>query len=152
MASLQITTTLEPSGPATAIILTDEQVDELGGGKRAAVRVRIGDRSARLRLAVMGGENCIGISKASRAALGVEIGDTVTAHVELDEAPREVELPPELVEALAVDPETKAKFEALAFSHRKEFARWVGEAKREETKARRVAETIRMVHSGQTRS
>lgn len=152
MGKLEITTTLEPSGPATALILTDEQVEELGGGKRAAVRVTVEGRSARLRLAVMGGENCIGLSKASRAELGVEIGDTVTALIELDEAPREVEVPAALAEALRADPEARKSFEALAFSHRKEFARWVAEAKREETRERRIAETLRMVRAGQTRS
>lgn len=151
MASVQLTTTLEPFGPATAIFLTDEQVDELGGGKRAPVMVTIGEQSARLRLAVMDGRNCIGISKANRAALGVEIGDTVSAVVSLDEAPREVELPPELAEALAADPEVKERFDAMASSHRKEFARWVGEAKREETRARRVAETLQMVREGKAR-
>lgn len=149
---MEISTALEPFGPATALFLSDEQVEELGGGKRAPVRVTIEGRSARLRLAVMDGRNCIGISKANRAALGVDLGDTVTAVIELDEAPREVELPPELVEALGTDSEAKARFEALAFTHRKEFARWVSEAKRAETKERRVAETLRMVRSGQTRS
>lgn len=152
MGTVRLRTTLGPYGPATAIMLTDEQVEQLGGGKRAAVRVVIGARSARLRLAVMGGENCIGISKANRDALGVQIGDTVDAVVELDDAPREVELPQELVEALAGDAEVTERFEALAYSHRKEFARWVGEAKREETRQRRVAETLRMVRAGQTRT
>lgn len=152
MAAVEISTALEPFGPATALFLSDEQVEELGGGKRAPVRVTIEGRSARLRLAVMDGRNCIGISKANRAALGVDLGDTVTAVIELDEAPREVELPPELVEALGTDSAAKARFEALAFTHRKEFARWVSEAKRAETKERRVAETLRMVRSGQTRS
>lgn len=152
MAAVEISTALEPFGPATALFLSDEQVEELGGGKRAPVRVTIEGRSARLRLAVMDGRNCIGISKANRAALGVDLSDTVTAVIELDEAPREVELPPELVEALGTDSAAKARFEALAFTHRKEFARWVSEAKRAETKERRVAETLRMVRSGQTRS
>ena len=40
---LQISTVLEPVGPATALELTDAQVAELGGGKRAPVRVTIGD-------------------------------------------------------------------------------------------------------------
>jgi len=53
--ALHVRTTLEPVGPATAIELTDAQVEQLGGGKRAAVRVAIGDKSARLRLAGMGG-------------------------------------------------------------------------------------------------
>ena len=66
--TLQIHAALVPFGPATAIELTDQQVDELGGGKRAPVVVSIGDRSARLRLAVMNGKNLIGLSKA----LGME--------------------------------------------------------------------------------
>lgn len=67
--------------PTTAIELGDDQVATLGGGKRAAVLVTIGERSARLRLAVMGGQNLIGISKANRAALGVEIGDEIEASI-----------------------------------------------------------------------
>lgn len=80
--TLHVRTTLPANGPATAIELTEAQVDELGGGKRAAVVVRIGDREARLRLGVMGGKNLIGLSKAARAELGVEIGDTVQASID----------------------------------------------------------------------
>lgn len=47
---LQISTVREPAGPATALELTEAQVVELDGGKRAPVRVTIGDRTARLRL------------------------------------------------------------------------------------------------------
>jgi len=74
------------------------------------------------------------------------------AVIELDEAPREVELPSELVEALAADPPARRRFEALAFTHRREYAQWVAEAKRLETRQRRAAETLRRVRSGQTRS
>ena len=64
--SLQIRTTLAPHGPATAIELRDDQVATLGGGKRAAVLVTIDGRSARLRLAVMGGQNLICLLYTSR--------------------------------------------------------------------------------------
>ncbi|MBN9613278.1 MAG: DUF1905 domain-containing protein, partial [Actinobacteria bacterium] len=77
--TLRISTGLEPHGPATAIELDDSQVEQLGGGKRAAVTVTIGDRSARLRLGVMVGRYLIGIAKANGAELGVEIGDRVEA-------------------------------------------------------------------------
>jgi hypothetical protein len=92
---------LTPRGPATALVLTNAQVEELGGGKRAAVVVTIGRNTARLRLAVMGNQNLIGISKANREALGVEIGQTVTATVELDGGARTVELPDDAAKALA---------------------------------------------------
>lgn len=152
MPSVRKTVTLEPFGPATAILLTDAEVEQLGGGKRAAVRVTIDGHVARLRLARMGGDNCIGISKANRAALGVDLGDTVEALVELDEAPREVEVPPALAEAFASDPAAEQAYASLAFTRRKEFAQWVAEAKRDETRARRVAQTLEMLRKGRTRS
>lgn len=139
--SFTIHTTLEPQGPATAIELTDAQVEALGGGKRAAVRVVIDGRSARLRLAVMGGQNLIGLSKAARAELGVEIGDEVEAVIELDDAPREVEVPDDLAAALAAA-ELRPAFDALAPSHRKEHVRAILDAKKPETRERRVAAVI----------
>ncbi|MDO5699073.1 MAG: YdeI/OmpD-associated family protein [Dermatophilus congolensis] len=149
--SLTFDTRLEPFGPACAVMLSDEQVAELGGGKRAAVIVTIDGKSAPLRLAVMGGKNCIGLSKASRALLGVEMDQQVTVTVTLDEATREVELPPELTTAFAKDTALASAFEALAYTHRKTFATWVGEAKRPETRARRAAEAVEMIREGRTR-
>lgn len=140
--TLTISTVLNPVGPATALELSDAQVAELGGGKRAAVRVTIGDRTARLRLAGMGGQNLIGLSKAARAELGVEIGDAVTATVELDDAERVIELPDDLRAALEADPRLLAAFEALTPSRRKEQVRGVVEAKRPETRAKRVAAVV----------
>lgn len=148
--TLTIQTVLQPQGPATAIELTDAQVDELGGGRRAPVLVTIGGRTARLRLAVMGGRNLIGLSKATRAELGVEIGDEVTATIEPDDAERTVEVPPDLAAALDADPRLRAAFDALAPSHRKEHARAVAEAKRPETRARRIAAAVEMVRTGPT--
>ena len=149
--TLHLSTTLEPMGPACAIVLTDDQVASLGGGKRAAVTVTIGERTARLRIAVMGGCNMIGLSKASRAELGVEIGDQVEATVTLDEAPREVVVPDELAAALAGDDAARAAYEAMSYTHRREYAAWVAEAKKEETRLRRAGKAIEMITAGQTR-
>jgi Bacteriocin-protection, YdeI or OmpD-Associated/Domain of unknown function (DUF1905) len=135
---------LEPHGPATAIILTDAQVDELGGGKRAAVTVTIAGKSARLRLAVMGGGNMIGISRANRTELGVEIGDTVVASIALDAAARTVEIPDDAAKALAKAKLRKA-FDALAYTHQKEHVRAIVEAKKPETRAKRIAAMLEML-------
>lgn len=135
--TLHIRTVLVPFGPATAIELTDEQVAELGGGKRAAVLVTVGERSARLRLGVMDGRKLIGISKANRAQLGVDIGDEVDATIDLDQQEREVEVPADL--AVALDAAgARAAFDALSYSRRKELARGVAEAKKPETRERRI--------------
>ena len=140
--ALQIRTVLEPAGPATAIELTDAQVTELGGGKRAAVLVTIGDRTARLRLAVMGGKNLIGLSKAARAELGVAIGDEVTASIALDTAERSVEVPADLAAALDADPQLRAAFDNLPFTHRKEHVRAIEDAKKPETRQRRLEKLL----------
>ena len=129
-------------GPAGALVLDDQQVEELGGGRRAAVVVRIGGRTARLRLAVMGGLNLIGLSRANRDLLGVELGQAVEAEVSLDEAPREITVPEDLAAALAGDPGLQARFDALAASHRRQYVDWVVEAKRPQTRQRRVEGTL----------
>jgi hypothetical protein len=128
---------LEPQGPATAIVLTDAQVEALGGGKRAAVTVKIGSKTVRLRLAVMGGQNLIGISKANREELGVAIGDTVYATIEVDEAARTVEVPDDAAKALDKS-KLRKKFDALAFTHQKEHVRAIVEAKKPETRTKRI--------------
>lgn len=140
--SLSVTTTLEPYGPATAIVLSAEQLAELGGGKRAPVVVTIGERSARLRVASMGGDFVIGLSKANRAALGVEIGDEVTAAIELDVAERTVDVPAELASALAAVPGAADAFAALPYTLRKEHAAAVAGAKKPETRDRRIAKIL----------
>ena len=139
--TLHVRATLPAHGPATAIELTDAQVDQLGGGKRAAVRVRIGDREARLRLGVMGGKNLVGLSKAARAELGVEIGDTVDAEIELDADDRVIEVPTDLASALDVAG-ARAAFDALSPSRRKEFVRGIVEAKQPATRERRVQAAV----------
>jgi uncharacterized protein YdeI (YjbR/CyaY-like superfamily) len=87
-----------------------------------------------------------------RAGAGVQAGDSVTLELKLDTEPRTVEVPPALAEALDADPEAKATFEGLAFTHRKEFARWIDEAKQEQTRERRVTQALDMIRTGRTRS
>lgn len=148
LSVLELTTTLVPFGPACAILLTDEQVAELADRKNPPVVVTIGDRSTRLRVARMGGENCIGLSKAARAELGLEIGDEVQVTIALDTAERTVEVPPDLAEALADDPAAAEAYAALSYTRRKEHARAVAEAKRPETRARRVEKILAELRGG----
>jgi uncharacterized protein YdeI (YjbR/CyaY-like superfamily) len=89
----------------------------------------------------MGGENLVGMSKAARAELGVEVGQTVEATIRPDDAPREVEVPAALAEALE-GAGLRAAFDALAPSRRKEHARSVADAKGDDTRARRVQKVL----------
>jgi uncharacterized protein YdeI (YjbR/CyaY-like superfamily) len=62
-----------------------------------------------------------------------------------DAAAREVAVPDALRDALSANPAESAAFDALASSHRREFARWIAEAKRDETRERRVAKALQML-------
>ena len=153
MGEIRLTAQLEPRGPAAAIVLDDEQVAAVGeGAKRFPVVVTINEHRWRTTVTRMGGEFVIGLSKANREAAGVQAGDTVTATVALDTEPREVEVPPALAQALDADPEAQTKFDALAFTHRKEYAQWIAEAKRDETRERRIVKALEMLREGRTRS
>lgn len=142
MSDLHLRTVLEPRGPAAAILLSDEQVASFGAGKAFPVIVSVGERSARLRLGRMGGENMIGFSKAARADLGLEIGQVIDVTIAVDADERTVEIPPQLADALAAEPAARAAFDALAYSRRKEIARSATEAKQEETRQRRLDKII----------
>ena len=72
----------------------------------------------------------------------------VVVEIELDSAPREVVMPDALADALARDVAARAAFDALSYTHRKEYARWIDDAKREQTRERRVAQTLAEVARG----
>jgi hypothetical protein len=150
MGSLRLNTTLQARGPAAAVVLDDDQVAAIGEGKkRFPVRATINGYSWRTTVTPMRGENLLGLSKEVRAGAGVEAGDAVDVLIELDGQPREVELPEALAQALAADNAARAAYEGLSFTHRKEYARWVADAKREETRTERVAEALERLRSGQ---
>jgi len=150
--TLTLTMTLEPRGPAGAFVLSDEQVAAVGGGRRVfPVRLSVNGVTLRLRLARMGGENLIGLARAAREQAGVSIGSAYPVQIAADESDRSVEVPEDLAAALAGDTQARAAFEALAYSHRKEFVRWVSEAKRDATRAQRVVKTVEMLRAGQHR-
>lgn len=152
MGSLSFRATLVPRGPAAAVVLDDEQVAEVGEGrKRFPVVATVDGYTWRTSVARMGGEFLLGLNREVRTGAGVEAGDEVDVELTLDTEPREVEVPPELAAALARDPAADAAYERLSFTHRKEYARWVAEAKRDETRARRVAQAVEMLREGRTR-
>ena len=85
---------------ATGIEVPDEAVAELGQGQRPPVRVTIGSYSYRTTVARMGGRFLVSLSAENRAAAGVAAGDEVEVDLELDDAPRQVEVPADLKAAL----------------------------------------------------
>jgi hypothetical protein len=141
--------TLESNGKtATGIEVPAPVVDGLGSGKRPAVRVTLGPHTYRTTVAPMGGRFLIPVSAENRALAGLRAGDQVDVELELDTAPRTVELPADLAEALEREPAARRFFDGLAYTQRKEYARWVESAKRPETRERRLAEAVALLLAG----
>lgn len=90
------------------------------------------------------GHSChwIGLNKEVRTAIGKEPGDKVHVIIEEDKEERTVEIPAELKEALNNHPIAKAKFEKYSYTHRKEYVMYFSEAKKEETRAKRLQQII----------
>jgi hypothetical protein len=140
---MRFTTVLELNGKtATGFVVPPEVVEKLGSGKRPAVVVRIGRHSYRNTVAVMGGQFMIGVSAENRAAAGIAAGDEVEVELELDTAPREVVVPPDLAEALEQDAAAKAKFESLSYSGKRQHVLSIEGAKSAETRQRRILKAI----------
>src|SRR5436305_6282522 len=100
-----MTTTLVARGPAAAIVLDDEQVAEIGeGAKRFPVVATVNGYTWRTTVMPMRGEFLLGLNREVRESAGVRAGHTVEAAIELDTAPREVEVPKALASALVDDP------------------------------------------------
>jgi hypothetical protein len=94
------------------------------------------------------GTFCIGVTRAVQARAGASVGDTVAVVVERDAGERTVDVPPDLAAALASNPEAAARFEAMAYTHRKEYAAWIASAKKPQTRQRRLDQAISKIAAG----
>jgi uncharacterized protein YdeI (YjbR/CyaY-like superfamily) len=88
------------------------------------------------------------VLKGIREQIGKTFGDEVRITVEADTEPRLIELPAELAKAFKKEKAAEAYFNSLAYSHRREYVGYINEAKRAETRTRRVAQTIEMLKKG----
>lgn len=134
---------LEQNGKtATGLEVPEAVVEGLGGGRRAAVVVRINGHSYRSSIAVMGGRVLVGVSAENRAAADVSAGDLLDVDLTLDTAPREVSVPDDLAKALSKAPLAKKAFDALTYSNKRRYVMAIDAAKTAETRDRRIAKTV----------
>jgi hypothetical protein len=136
---------------ATGFEVPADVVETLGRGKRPPVTVRIGEHQYRSTVAVMDGRYLLPLSAENREAAGVAAGDEVEVELELDTAPREVEVPDDLARALDAEPDARRTFDALSNSNRKWHVLQVTGAKSDETRARRIAKSVATLREGRQR-
>jgi len=145
------TTLLSAGKTALGFEVPPDVVEGLGAGKRPPVLVTINGFTYRNTVAVYGGVFMIGVSAENRAAARVKGGDEVDIDLELDTAPREVAVPPELQAALDADPAAKATFDTLSYSNKSFHTLQVTGTNNPDTRARRIEKSIAMLREGKPR-
>ena len=125
---------------ATGIQVPDDVVEALGAGKRPPVVVTVGGHTYRTTVAPMGGAYWIPLAAEHREAAGVRAGEEVTVSLEGDRRLGRSRCP------MTWPP--RSAFDRLAVSHRREWVRWVEEAKKAETRTVRIAKTVESLKAG----
>lgn len=145
---MKFRTTILQSGRNTGIEVPAEVIGALGNGKRPAVRVTVNGYTYRNTVAVMGGKYLISLSAEHRAAGGVSGGDEVEVELVLDAEPREVDVPADFAAALDAEPAARAFFDGLSYSQRRWFVLGIEEAKKPQTRVRRIEKAVERLRDG----
>ncbi|GAB3882721.1 YdeI/OmpD-associated family protein [Kibdelosporangium lantanae] len=139
---MKFRTTIELGGKtATGFAVPDEVVEDLGSGKRPAVKVTIGGFTYRTTVARMGGRYMVPLSAENRTGAGVEAGEDVDVTIDLDTEPRMVDVPEDFAKAMA-QAGIRPTFDKMSFTHRKEWVRSIEDAKSEATRQRRIDKAV----------
>ena len=132
----------------TGIEVPPSVIEQLGAGKRPAVKVTLKGYTYRSTVAVMGGAYMVGVSAEVREKAGVEGGEVVDVELELDTEPREVEVPADLTAALKKDAAAKTFFEGLSYSNKRRIVLNVERTKNPETRQRRIEKAVEQLRVG----
>jgi hypothetical protein len=143
ITTVKITATVLRTGKnTTGIPVPEDKVLELGQGKRPKVLVTVGEHTYRCSIGSVDGQYMISLSAENREKAGVSGGDEVEVTIELDTAPREVELPADFAAALENEPAAKEFFETLSYSNKRKHVLAVEGAKKAETRQRRIEKSV----------
>jgi hypothetical protein len=145
---MKFTTTIQGSGNKAGIEVPEDVVNALGAGRRPPVVVTINGKSYRSSIAVMGGQNMVGVSAVNRELTGASAGDTVEVDLQLDTQQRTIDAPEDLAAALEAEPEAKAFYATLNYSTQRRYVEPIAEAKTAETRSRRVAKVVADLKAG----
>jgi hypothetical protein len=147
MGAQRFEATLEQHGSGTVVVVPFDLKEAFGSG-RPPVLATVNGHTFRTTLFTMGGRALLGLNREVREAAGVEAGQEVSVEVERDDEPRTVEVPSDLAAALEADPAVRETFDGLSYTHRKEYVRWIEDAKRDQTRTRRIAKSVELVREG----
>jgi Domain of unknown function (DUF1905)/Bacteriocin-protection, YdeI or OmpD-Associated len=125
-----------PDSTATYVLVPAAVMKTFGGKVRVPVRVTINGAEHRTTICNMGMGPMIGVPGALRKAAGVERGKRITVALEADHEERTVALPKDFARAMSAA--ERRAYNEMSYSHRKEYVMWIEDAKKLETRARRI--------------
>jgi bacteriocin resistance YdeI/OmpD-like protein/uncharacterized protein DUF1905 len=143
-AAKSVKVTLKRDGTMCAIPVPFDP-RETFGKVRAPVKVTLNGYTFRSTIFSMHGETWIPLRKSNREAAGLEGTETLTVKIALDTAARTVEIPPDLAREFRKNRAAAARWDELSFTHRREHAEAIADAKKPETRVRRIANTLKML-------
>ena len=145
---IKFTATIQASevGTGGAYVLFPFDVEKLFGTKgRVAITSTIDGEPYRGSLVKYGHpQHMFPVLKGIREKLGKKIGDTIEVVIQMDTEERDIETPADLRKALKENKLDKA-FDKLAYTHRKEYVKWIEGAKKAETRENRIVKAIEMI-------
>jgi Domain of unknown function (DUF1905)/Bacteriocin-protection, YdeI or OmpD-Associated len=147
MTSMSFRAVVESARAGGHVVEVDADVaDKLGAKHRTRVRGTLDEAEYRSNLISMGGRLVLGVHKATLQAAGRDTGDTVRVTMAIDAEPLPNDEVPEIL-ALALEESAPARraWESMPPSHRRRYAGFITEAKRDETRVRRVEDSIRQM-------
>ena len=140
---------IENAGGGGAFVTIPFDVEKVFGKKRVPVRALIDQQPYRGTLVRMGSAcHMLIVRKDIREKIGKSFGDTVDVVLEEDREERTIEAPADLREALQQDERAGRFFHELSYTHRREYVMWIEDAKRPETRQRRVQQAVEMLKAG----
>ncbi len=141
MASKTFKTTILRDASMCAIPLTFDPKSVFGKA-RAPVKVTVNGYTFRSTVSTMGGPPFIPLRRSHREAAGLEGNETLAVRLDLDIEKREVDPPADLVRALKAAPPAWDRWRQLSYTHQREYAEAVEDAKKPETRERRIRNAV----------
>lgn len=139
---MKFKTKIVQTGNNTGIEVSEQILEQLGGGKKPLVVIKVNEYTYRSAVGKMGDRFMISLSAENRKNAGVEGGDLVDIEIELDNTPRTIEIPDDFQTLLNLNLTAKVNFDKLAPSKKKAMIISINEAKSDETRNRRMDKAI----------
>ena len=144
----QFTATIKPAGMGGTFVLFPHDTEkEFGTKGKVPVKATFDGIAYTGSLTKYGyPQHSLHVPKAIREQAGKKAGDSIDVVLWKDEAERTLEVPPALAELMKKEG-LLPFFESLSYTHRKEYCRWISEAKKEETRTKRLAKAVEMLRA-----